>query len=63
MNFAIIGAGPAGLYLAEKIAFNNKNAIVHIFEKRNRPFGLINYGVAPDMLSVKVTFESTLIYN
>lgn len=55
LNFAIIGAGPAGLYFAKSLlskSFPSK-VKVDVFEKLAFPNGLLRYGVAPDHFSIK----------
>lgn len=58
MHFAIIGAGPAGLSLAARILKLVPSARINIFEKRNAPYGLARYGVAPDHSDARVTIFS-----
>lgn len=53
----IIGAGPAGVFTAEKILAENPRAHITMFEKRNAPFGLLRYGVAPDNIEIKKYIE------
>lgn len=53
LRFAIIGAGPAGLFSAKSIIRQIPNAFVDIFDKLPSPYGLIRYGVAPDHTDIK----------
>jgi ferredoxin--NADP+ reductase len=52
-HFAIIGAGPAGIYAAERLARVAKDDRVDIIDRLPTPFGLVRYGVAPDHQSTK----------
>lgn len=54
MRFGIIGSGPAGFFVTEKLLKLFPNAQINIIEARFCPFGLIRYGVAPDHPEVKV---------
>jgi ferredoxin--NADP+ reductase len=45
---AIIGAGPAGLYLLANLLEAHVFRRVDVFEAVPAPFGLVRYGVAPD---------------
>ncbi|NED95972.1 FAD-dependent oxidoreductase [Phytoactinopolyspora alkaliphila] len=45
---AIIGAGPAGLYLLANLLESDAFRRVDVFEAVPAPFGLVRYGVAPD---------------
>ncbi|MDP3980091.1 MAG: FAD/NAD(P)-binding protein, partial [Chlamydiota bacterium] len=49
-HIAIVGAGPAGFFTAERLMAHMKLEMLHIdfFERLPRPFGLVEYGVAPD---------------
>ena len=47
-RFAIVGAGPAGCYLADALARGARGAEVDVFERLAEPFGLVRFGVAPD---------------
>ncbi len=51
--FAVIGAGPAGLYAADRILRTVHGSHVDVFEKNPVPMGLLRYGVAPDHPSIK----------
>lgn len=53
-NLAVVGAGPAGLFLIEKVLRDFSGSVsVSVFEKLPTPFGLIRYGVAGDHLGTK----------
>ena len=48
---AIVGAGPAGLYAARKLA--EGGARVVLFNRDVKPGGLAEYGIYPDKLKMK----------
>ncbi len=48
MRVAIIGAGPAGFFVAGELFKRCPGCEVHLFEKRVAPYGLVRFGVAPD---------------
>jgi ferredoxin--NADP+ reductase len=52
LRVAVVGAGPAGLYAADYLTFE-QGALVDVFERLPVPFGLLRYGVAPDHLNIK----------
>ena len=48
-RIAIIGAGPSGFFLAEKLLGQEAVPVsVDLFERLPTPYGLVRYGVAPD---------------
>lgn len=47
LRVAIVGSGPAALYAAEEV-LTIPGAQVSVYERRNRPYGLVHAGVAPD---------------
>ena len=53
LHIAIIGAGPAGAYVAERLLRQNPAACVDVIDRLVTPFGLIRYGVAPDHQGTK----------
>ena len=53
LRVAVIGAGPAGVYVADVLHKSGTPASVDIFEKLPAPYGLIRYGVAPDHPRIK----------
>lgn len=54
LTVAILGAGPAGLYVADSLLFDRDRQVrVDVFERLPTPFGLLRYGVAPDHLKMK----------
>jgi ferredoxin--NADP+ reductase len=63
IRVAIVGAGPAGIYMAAALADQQDVAAVDIFDRLPAPFGLLRYGVAPDHLKMKAlatTLQRTL---
>lgn len=50
----IIGAGPSGLFLAHRLLKRVPRLQIKFYEKRQGPFGLLKFGVAPDHPEVKV---------
>jgi ferredoxin/flavodoxin---NADP+ reductase len=54
LRIAIIGAGPAGFYAAEKLLKQPEIVLtIDIFNRFPTPFGLVRDGVAPDHQSIK----------
>lgn len=53
LSFAIIGAGPSGMYAADALLKNNPDASVFIFDSLYAPYGLVRSGVAPDHNKIK----------
>ncbi len=54
LRVAIVGAGPAGFYTAERL-FKEKNLhiTVDMYDRLPTPFGLVRNGVAPDHQKIK----------
>ncbi len=52
-RIAIVGAGPAGIYVADVLMKSGSDVSVDLFERQPAPFGLIRYGVAPDHPRIK----------
>ncbi|CAH9097772.1 unnamed protein product [Cuscuta europaea] len=48
LQVCIVGSGPAGFYTADKILKAHERAEVNILDRLPTPFGLVQYGVAPD---------------
>ena len=48
LSIAIVGSGPAGLAVAERIAHKAPQARIDVIEKLPVPLGLARYGLAPD---------------
>jgi len=48
LSIAIVGAGPAGLAVVERIVRKAPQARLDVIEKLPVPYGLARYGVAPD---------------
>jgi ferredoxin--NADP+ reductase len=53
LRVAVVGAGPAGVYVADVLHKSGTHASVDMFEKLPAPYGLIRYGVAPDHPRIK----------
>ncbi|MFN2538723.1 MAG: FAD-dependent oxidoreductase [Mycobacteriales bacterium] len=54
LRVAVVGAGPAGLYAADYLSFDQDGSVlVDLIERLPVPFGLLRYGVAPDHLNIK----------
>jgi ferredoxin--NADP+ reductase len=47
LRVAIVGSGPAALYAADEL-LTIPGAQVAVYERRDRPYGLVHAGVAPD---------------
>jgi ferredoxin--NADP+ reductase len=52
-RIAIVGAGPAGIYVADVLMKSGTDVLIDLFERQPAPFGLIRYGVAPDHPRIK----------
>jgi ferredoxin--NADP+ reductase len=52
-RIAIVGAGPAGIYVADVLMKSGEDVAIDLFERQPAPFGLIRYGVAPDHPRIK----------
>ncbi|UCG23525.1 MAG: FAD-dependent oxidoreductase [Chloroflexota bacterium] len=54
LRVAVIGAGPAGFYTAERL-FKQKDLVVEVdmFDRLPTPYGLVRAGVAPDHQKIK----------
>lgn len=62
MKVAIVGAGPAGMYLADFLS-KTPATQVELYERLEEPFGLLRFGVAPDHAGTKAiarVFERVL---
>lgn len=63
MRVAVVGSGPAGFFLAERLlALTDPSFQVDMYERLPAPYGLVRYGVAPDhekIKSVTRSFERT----
>ena len=54
MRVAVVGAGPAGMYVADALVYQKDVSVqVDLFDRLPTPFGLLRYGVAPDHLKMK----------
>ena len=52
-RIAVVGAGPAGIYVADVLMKSGTDVSIDLFERQPAPFGLIRYGVAPDHPRIK----------
>ncbi|MDP9435345.1 MAG: FAD-dependent oxidoreductase [Actinomycetota bacterium] len=53
LRVAVVGAGPAGIYVVDVLQKSGTPVDVDLFEKLPAPYGLIRYGVAPDHPRIK----------
>jgi NADPH-dependent glutamate synthase beta subunit-like oxidoreductase len=53
LQIAIIGSGPAGCYLAERLVREAPGCRIDIIDRLPTPYGLVRAGVAPDHQSTK----------
>ena len=52
MRVAVVGAGPAGFYLVDRL-LAQPGVSVDLYERLPAPYGLVRYGVAPDHEKIK----------
>jgi len=63
LHVAVVGAGPAGLYAADRLLSRTATSSgdvdvalkVDVLERLPVPYGLVRFGVAPDHPEVKVS--------
>jgi len=64
LRIAVVGAGPAGLFLVDGLLKAKDHAVsIDVIERLPTPYGLVRYGVAPDHAKIKsviTTFHRTL---
>ena len=53
LRVAVVGAGPAGIYVADVLMKSGTDVSIDLVERQPAPFGLIRYGVAPDHPRIK----------
>jgi ferredoxin--NADP+ reductase len=59
IRVAIVGAGPAGFFLADKLLSQTAVPVaVDLFERLPTPYGLVRFGVAPDHEKIKAVTRS-----
>ncbi len=59
LRVAIVGAGPSGFFLAEKLLNQTDRAVaVDLYERLPVPYGLVRFGVAPDHEKIKAVTRS-----
>jgi ferredoxin--NADP+ reductase len=50
---AVVGSGPAGIFVVESLLKTHPDARIDVIERLPAPYGLLRYGVAPDHLKMK----------
>lgn len=60
LRVAIIGAGPAGIYVADALIKSAEGVSVDLLERQPAPFGLVRYGLAPDHTRIKKNIVKAL---
>jgi ferredoxin--NADP+ reductase len=59
MRVAVVGSGPAGIYVADELVRRSDlDVAVDILERLPVPYGLVRYGVAPDHPRIKAIIGS-----
>ncbi len=54
LRVAIIGSGPAGFYVAQRLLMQKEHVVqVDMYDRLPAPFGLVRFGVAPDHQEIK----------
>src|SRR5258708_15288530 len=53
LQVAIVGSGPAGCYVAERLVREAPGCRIDIIDRLPTPYGLVRTGVAPDHQSTK----------
>jgi ferredoxin--NADP+ reductase len=53
LRVAVVGAGPAGVYVADVLMKSGTPVSIDLLERQPAPYGLIRYGVAPDHPRIK----------
>ncbi|MEI7057269.1 FAD-dependent oxidoreductase [Nocardioides sp. CCNWLW239] len=54
LKVAVVGAGPAGWYVADELATTRRCDVeITVIDRLVTPYGLVRYGVAPDHLDTK----------
>lgn len=51
--FAVVGAGPSGLYAVDRLSRLDASTRIDVFDRYPSPCGLVRYGVAPDHQGTK----------
>ena len=52
-RIAVVGSGPSGCYFAQSILKSEPDVQIRFFDRSPEPFGLAQFGVAPDHLGTK----------
>jgi ferredoxin--NADP+ reductase len=53
LRVAVVGAGPAGVYVCDVLMKSGTPVLLDLLERQPAPYGLIRYGVAPDHPRIK----------
>jgi ferredoxin--NADP+ reductase len=53
LRVAVVGAGPAGVYVCDVLMKSGTPVLIDLLERQPAPYGLIRYGVAPDHPRIK----------
>jgi len=53
LRVAVIGAGPSGFFLADRLLASGTPVSVDLYERLPTPYGLVRFGVAPDHEKIK----------
>lgn len=59
LRVAVVGAGPAGLFLVDALLkAKDRSVSIDVIERLPTPYGLVRYGVAPDHAKIKSVINS-----
>jgi ferredoxin/flavodoxin---NADP+ reductase len=59
LRVAVVGAGPAGIYVADALISKASGRLqVDMFDRLPTPYGLLRYGVAPDHIKMKTLVKA-----
>jgi ferredoxin/flavodoxin---NADP+ reductase len=59
LRVAVVGAGPAGFYVADALTKRDTPVVcVDLFDRLPAPYGLVRYGVAPDHQKIKSVIKA-----
>jgi ferredoxin--NADP+ reductase len=59
LRVAVVGAGPAGIYVADALISRSTGPVeIDMFDRLPTPYGLLRYGVAPDHIKMKTLVKA-----